>query len=63
MDFNHPTMKNTYGHIQLEFEVEFSNVLIVYITCDVTLQPELNEQELVSVLCDVYYVLNCCCAV
>ena len=56
-------MKKTYGHIQLEFEVEFSNILIVYITCDITLQPELNEQELVSVLCDACYVLDCCCAI
>ena len=51
LDFNHPTMKATYGHIQLDFEAEFSNVLIVHITCYVRLQPELDEQELVSVLC------------
>ena len=44
-------MKTTYGHILLEFEAEFSNVLIVHVTCDVRLQPELNVKEIVSVLC------------
>ena len=46
-------MKTTYIHIQLEFEAEFSNVLIVRIICDTSLEPEMNVQELVSVLCMV----------
>ena len=52
-------MKTTYGHIQLDFEEEFSNVLIVHITCDVKLQPELNVQELVSVLCVMSVTMWC----
>jgi len=43
-------MNTTYGHIQLQFEAEFSNVLIVHITCHASLEPKLNVQELVSVL-------------
>jgi len=53
LDFNHLTMKTTYGHIQLEFEAKFSNVIIVHIICDASLEPEMNVQELVSVLCMV----------
>ena len=47
-------MRSTYSHIQLEFQAEFSNVLIVHINCDASLQPVLNEQELVSVLHVIY---------
>ena len=42
-------MKSLYHHIRLEFEAEFSNVLVVCITCDASLQPKLNVEELVSV--------------
>ena len=44
-------MKTTYDRIELNFQQEFSNVLIVHIKCDVPLEPVLNEEELVSMLC------------
>ena len=52
-------MKTAYGYIELNFQQEFSNVLIVHITCDSPLEPELNEHELVSlsnVMCIEYCV-------
>ena len=44
-------MKTAYDHIELNFQQEFSNVLLVHIKCDVPLEPVLNIQELVSMLC------------
>jgi len=52
LNFNHKDLK-TFGHILLEFEAEFSNVLIVHITCDALLQHEINAKE-----CYVCYLLT-----
>ena len=53
-------MKTTYGQVQLEFEAEYSNVLKVRITCDASLETELNVQELVRMLCMTCLSLNWC---
>ena len=58
-------MSETYGHIQLQFEAEFSNVIIVHITCDAVLRKqleinvEMDEQDLVSVVAYNEYLLYC----
>ena len=58
-------MSETYGHIQLQFEAEFSNAIIVHITCDAVLQKqleinvEMDEQDLVSVV----LIMSICCIV
>ena len=58
-------MSKTFGHIQLQFEAEFSNAIIVHITCDAVLQKqleinvEMDEQDLVSVVAYNEYLLYC----
>jgi len=49
------------GYIRLDFEAEFSNVLIVRITCKGPVLPdhELNVQELVRVHVEFVTYLNC----
>ena len=49
--FNNSTLSLYYGCIKLTFEAEFSNVLIVHITCKGSMLPdhELNVQELVRI--------------
>jgi len=44
-------MRIYYGCIQLEFEAEFSNVLVVHIACKGAVLPDhkLNVQELVRI--------------
>ena len=41
LKFTDPRLKDTYGQVELRFRAKFSNVLIVQVICDATLQPEM----------------------
>ena len=46
LNFDHPTMKSTYGSVSLRFEAVYSNVIIFHLHCDAAKQPTLKDIKL-----------------